>query len=292
MKRILVTGAGGFVGGHLVPYLASRGHAVVAVTRQSARRFDGHNVTTAILPESDAAWIEVLSGIDAVVHLAGLAHEPGSAERHDEINRRLTARIAGAAARSRVAHFIFVSSIAAQIGPAAARIVIENDEPHPGGAYGVAKLAAETEVANSGVPFTVLRPVVIDGPDAKGNAALLGRIARLPLPMPFGQLTSKRSMLSIENFNSAISTVLFNPKAMGEIFIVADPDPKTVGEIIAAARTKAGRPAWMFDVDPRYLKLALRLMRREELWDRVGASLVADPAKLLSIGWTPEWHER
>jgi len=48
----------------------------------------------------------------------------------------------------------------------------------------------------------------------------------------------------------------------------------------------------MFDVDPRYLKLALRLMRREELWDRVGASLVADPAKLLSIGWTPEWHER
>lgn len=287
MKRILVTGAGGFIAGHLIPHLADAGTAVVAASRGSDLPFGHPAVTAARLPASQAEWAALLSGIDAVVHLAGLAHQGADPRDHDRVNRALTAEVATAAARAGVGHFIFVSSIMAQVGPSAPHVVTEADTPCPTGAYGAAKLAAEKAVAASGVPFTILRPVVVEGAGAKGNVALLDRIARLPLPLPFGALASRRSVLSIGNFNTAVDTVLFNPAAFGETFVVADPGAPTIAEIIAKARRRHGHAPGLFNVDPRLLHLALRLIGRGGLWSRLGEPLVVDPAKLLGLGWKP-----
>ena len=56
--------------------------------------------------------------------------------------------------------------------------------------------------------FTILRPTVIYGSGEKGNFAAIHMISRLPIPLPFGALTAQRSVLSVENFNSAAATVL------------------------------------------------------------------------------------
>lgn len=285
-KRIVVTGAGGFVGRHLVPHLAARGFAVTAVSRNPAIAF-GAGVTVVPLPSSPAEWAQRLSGSDAVVHLAGLAHQGADPADHDRINRALTAEVASAAARAGVGHFIFVSSIMAQVGSSAPHVVTEADAPRPAGAYGRAKLAAEQAVAAAGVPFTILRPVVIEGPGAKGNIALLDRVARLPLPLPFGALTSRRSLLSIESFMAAVDAVLFNPAALGETFVVADPAAPTVAEIIARARRRAGRAPMLVSVSPRLLRLALKAVGRGALWPRLGEPLVVDPTKLMALGWQP-----
>lgn len=290
LKRILITGGGGFVAGHLAPYLSNEGFDVVVASRDRDLRFDDVRITTVVLPSTSAGWAALMDGIDAVVHLAGLAHRPASADEHDRVNHLLAADAAAAARRCGVQHFILVSSIAAQSGASADRVLTESDSPRPGGAYGAAKLAAEKALARTGVGFTILRPVVIDGPDAKGNAATLNMIARIPLLLPFGSLRNRRSTLSIGNFNLAVAAVLFNPKAMGETFIVADPDAMTVTEIIARARRREGRPENLFGVSPHLLKFALKLVGRGELWERLGCPLVADPAKLMSIGWKPDRH--
>lgn len=288
MKRILVTGAGGFIAGHLIPHLAKAGFAVVAASRGPDLPFRHATVTPARLPASQAEWAALLSGIDAVVHLAGLAHRVATPEEHARVNHALAAEAATAAARAGVGHFVLVSSIAAQVGPSAPHVVTEADAPRPAGDYGMAKLAAEKAVAASGVPFTILRPVAVEGAGAKGSLALLDRVARLPVPLPFGALANRRSVLSIANFNAAIDTVLFNPEALGETFVVADPAAPTVAEIVARARRRHGRAPGLFKVDPRLLHFALRLTGRGALWPRLGEPLVVDPAKLLALGWRPK----
>jgi UDP-glucose 4-epimerase len=288
VKRVLVTGASGFVAGHLVPYLAGAGFDVIAASRDPNLRVQPSEVPVVRLPASKDEWLSLLPGIDAVVHLAGLAHRAANAEEHDRVNRVLAAEAAEAAQASGVKHFIFVSSIAAQSGPGAPHVLTEADQPHPDGAYGIAKLAAEKAVGQSGVPFTILRPVVIDGPGAKGNVAILNLLVRIPVPLPFGALDNKRSTLSISNFNSAVGTVLFNPKAVGETFVVADPDALTVAEIITRVRQRQGQSQGLFNVSPKLLQLGLQAVGKGVLWDRLGRPLVVDPAKLLSLGWTPQ----
>lgn len=288
LKRILITGGGGFVARHFAPYLCNAGFDVVAASRNPQLKFDDVRIATALHPSATQGWAQLLNGVDAVVHLAGLAHRTASADEHDRINHVLAVEAAEAAKRCGVQQFILVSSIAAQSGPASDEVLKETDAPHPGGDYGAAKLAAEKALAQTGVGFTILRPVVIEGPDAKGNAATLNAIARIPLPLPFGNLKNRRSTLSIANFNSAVAAVLFNPKAMGETFIVANPDAVTVTEMFERARTRAGRSAGLFNVEPSLLKLGLQLIGRGALWERLGGSLVADPSKLISVGWKPE----
>lgn len=289
MKRILVTGAGGFIAGHLIPHLAEAGHAVIAASRRpDDLPFSHRSISAVRCPASDGEWTALLSGVDAVVHLAGLAHRPATPEEHDRSTRAPAAAAATAAARCGVGHFVLVSSIAAQVGPSAPHVVTEVGAPHPAGAYGAAKRAAETAVAASGVPFTILRPVMVEGAGARGNAALLDRIAQLPLPLPFGALTNRRSVLSVASFNAAVATILFNPAARGETFVVADPDAPTVAEIVARARRRHSRAPGLFNVDPRLLRLALRLTGRGALWPRLGEPLTVDPAKLLALGWKPQ----
>lgn len=288
LKRILITGGGGFLASHLAPYLAAADFDVVVASRNPQLTFDNPRIATALLPSGSGGWAALMDGIDAVVHLAGLAHRAATAREHDKINHRLAADAAAAAKRCGVQQFILVSSIAAQSGPASESVLKETDVPRPGGDYGAAKLAAEKALAQSGVAFTILRPVVVDGPGAKGNAATLNFVARLPIPLPFGNLQNRRSTLSIANFNSAVQAVLFNPKAMGEIFVVADPDAKSVSEILADVRRRAGQSPDLFGVSPNILKFALKMIGKGELWDRLGGPLVVDPSKLIAIGWKPE----
>jgi UDP-glucose 4-epimerase len=287
MRRILVTGAGGFIASHLIPYLASMGFEILAVTRRVTLSFNHPLVSIAPLPTTEADWKGLLQDVAAVVHLAGIAHQRVSANEFDAANHLLTSAMAKAAHQSNVQHFILVSSIGAQTGHSASHILTEADEPRPTNPYGASKLAAEKAVSRSGVPFTILRPVLIDGPGAKGNAAKLERVARIPLPLPLAGLRSKRSMLSIGNFNSAIAVVLFNPNAMGETYVVADPAPRTLPEMIARIRRREGRRTNIFYVNPKLFEFGLRAAGNHLLWQRLGHPLIVDPAKLLALGWSP-----
>jgi nucleoside-diphosphate-sugar epimerase len=284
---VLVTGADGFIGRNLVPYLAGRGYRVIAASR-TASNYRDPNIVLAPLPDLSLPydWQPLLQGCSAVVHLAGIAHTYASEPLYDRVNRQATEALAHAAFRAG-AHLVFVSSIAAQSGSFSDSELTEDDPPRPNNAYGRSKLAAEQAVREAGVSFTILRPVVIYGDGEKGNFATVHRISRLPIPLPLGALTARRSVLSVQNFSSAVITALTNSNARGETFIVSDPVPLSFSDAIASYRTSLGRPSWLIPIPERWLELSLKAVGQGAIWERIGCPLVAPPRKLLAAGWKP-----
>jgi nucleoside-diphosphate-sugar epimerase len=284
---VLLTGSDGFIGRHLVPYLASRGYKVIAASR-TASRFEGPNIATASLPNLSIPfdWQPLLKQCNAVVHLAGIAHTFAEDDLYERVNHRATEALAGAAFRSG-AHLVFVSSIAAQSGAFSDHELTEDNLPRPNNTYGRSKLVAEQAVRASGATFTILRPVVIYGDGEKGNFATVHKISRLPIPLPFGGFTAQRSVLSVQNFCSAIALALTDSRARGETFIVSDPKPLTLSEIIARYRASLGRPPWLLPIPERWLELSLKAIGQGAIWQRIGCPLVARPTKLLALGWKP-----
>jgi nucleoside-diphosphate-sugar epimerase len=182
---------------------------------------------------------------------------------------------------------VFVSSIAAQSGSYADHELAEDDFPTPHNAYGRSKFAAEQAIRAAGISFTILRPVVISGEGEKGNFAAIHRLSHLPIPLPFGSLTAQRSVLSIQNFNSAIEIALSSPLAIKETFIVSDPKPVTVADLITRYRVGMGRSPWLIPVPENWIRAALKATGQIAIWERIGQPLVAPPTKLLAIGWKP-----
>lgn len=296
-SRILVTGASGFLGRAVITGSAGRGERVRAAMRRPAPFSLADGVEIVEHPDLAQAfdWRALLHGVDRVIHLAGIA-DAGTgiaAERYDQINRQATARLAVAAARAGVAHFVFVSSIRAQSGPAADHILSERDAPAPTDDYGRSKLAAENEVRASGVPFTILRPVVLYGSDVKGNFALLLRAARSRLPLPLKDFVNRRSLLGIDNFVSALAFVLGEPVSRGETYAVADPGPALpLADIIATLRKAERRRPLLLPLPAEFVEIPLRLIGRADLWERFGGDLVVDAGKLLAAGWRPAHDTR
>jgi UDP-glucose 4-epimerase len=291
VSSILVTGASGFIGGATVAALARAGYRVRAAVRRPALGFpEGVEVVTHPDLAEPLDWRPLLDGVAQVVHLAGIAHiGPGvSAADYDRVNRAATAHLAAAAADAGVAQFVFVSSIRAQTGPAADHALTERDPPQPTDAYGASKLAAEAAVRASGVPYTILRPAALYGPGVKGYFALLARAARSPLPLPVKDFANRRSLLGIDNFISALTFVLSSPASIGETYVVADPGiPPRLSDVIAAMRHPRRPWKLIMPMPTDYLEMSLRLVRRSDMWDRIGGNLRVDAGKLIAAGWQP-----
>jgi UDP-glucose 4-epimerase len=289
VSNVLVTGASGFIGSAVVAALARDGHKVRAAVRRAQLSFPA-GVEVAQHPDLSEPfdWRPLLAGIDQVVHLAGIAHSRGiDPARHDRVNRAATARLA-AAAQAGVGHFVFVSSIRAQCGPAADHALTERDPPAPIDAYGASKLAAEEAVRASGVPFTILRPVALYGAGVKGYFALLARAAVSPLPLPVKDFSNRRSLLGIDNFISALTFVLSTPATIGETYVVADPGiPPRLADVIAAMRKARRRFMFILPMSTDYVQFPLRLFGRGDMWDRIGGNLRIDAGKLIAAGWRP-----
>jgi UDP-glucose 4-epimerase len=290
MTHILVTGASGFVGRALVEGLANAGHSVRAAMRQPADVFPRSVEVVAVSDLTrPVEWRALLNRIDTVVHLAGIAHAgPGIAEEaYDRVNRLATAELAAAAKAVGIHHLVFASSIRAQSGPSAAAPLRETDSPQPTDAYGRSKLAAEDAVRAAGVPHTILRPVLIYGHGVKGNLARLLDIARTPWPLPFGLCHNRRSLLARQNLIEAIHFALQADTAKNQTYIVADPTPLTLAEIVTALRAGIGRSPFLLPVPPALIGLAAGALGRNDEWQRLGGGLIADPSKLIAAGWKP-----
>jgi UDP-glucose 4-epimerase len=290
LSRVLVTGASGFVGRAVVPALVAAGYEVRAAARRKPAFAPPVEAASHGDLGPDVDWLPLLAGVDFVVHLAGIAHTgPGVPEAdYDRVNHRATAVLAEAARKAGVKRVVFVSTIRAQTGPQADNVLTEADAPQPTDPYGRSKLAAEAALAQSGVDFTVLRPVLVYGPGIKGNLRTLARLAALPVPLPFGAFANRRSLLSIGNLASAIVHVLHHAESAGETYVVADLQPVSLAQIIKGLRAGLGQPPGLLNVPPRLIRLGLTMLGRGRQWEQLGGQLVINPAKLVIAGWRPE----
>ncbi|MCJ2089848.1 NAD(P)H-binding protein [Methylobacterium sp. E-005] len=291
---IALTGATGFIGRHLLADLTARGYRVRVLLRRPTALPEG--AASAVVgdltrPINMAA---ALAGVDAVVHSAGLAHAMSGAPEDDyrTLNTEATRKLAEAAARAKVRRFVFLSSIRAQVGPSASGVVGEGDPAAPTDAYGRSKLEAEQALAEIGLDWVALRPVLVYGAGVKGNMAALLRLARSPYWLPLGGLAARRSLISLESLSGAVDTVLRAPDPVRAALIAADPDPLSLPEMIAALRAGLGRSPGLVPVPAGLLKLACRMTGRDAQFARIAEGLVARADGLAALGWQPAGSTR
>ena len=294
-RTVLITGASGFIGRKLAGALAREGFKVRAASRDPSGILAASGVERVALPDltRPADWLALLDGASHVVHLAGIAHAPGSLP--DDLYTRINAEAVGElaeAARGRIERLVFISSVRAQAGLSADHAITEKDAALPTDAYGRSKLEAERLVAESGVAFTVLRPAVVYGKGVKGNIASLATLAKTPMPLPFAGLDNRRSLLALENLVSAISLVLVAKQAAGETFLAADPEPISVADLVAAMREGLGRPPHLVKVPLGAVRRLMKSFGKEAEWERISGDFVIDAAKLMGIGWRPSVQTR
>lgn len=293
-RRILVTGASGFVGPHVVAALQQAGYRLRLAQRRPQPVSD--DIESVVIGDlADAVdWSAALQEVDHVVHMAGLAHAgPGLDEAlYRRINTDATLELARAAQQAGIDRFVYLSSIKALSGTFDGPPLRDDDAPAPDDAYGRSKLAAEQRLAALDLDWVALRPVLIYGPGVKANMAALLKLARLPVPLPLGGLTAPRSLLAVENLAEAILFALTPACPTRRSYILSDPEPLGVAEIVAAMRHGRGRGAGLVPVPAGWLGAAARLAGKSDAFAKLAGSLVAEPRDLLRAGWRPRVETR
>jgi len=291
---IALTGATGFIGQHLLRALPPRGYRLrVLLRRPSDTPLQCASAVVGDLarPMNMAA---ALADVDAVIHSAGLAHAMSGTPEDDYrvLNTEATIALARAAQRAGVRRFVFLSSIRAQSGPTASAVLTEDLPPQPNEAYGASKLAAEQGLAALELDWVALRLATVYGRGMKGNMAELVRLARAPYPLPLGGLTARRSLLALDNLTEAIVTVLSTREPLRRPLLVAEPDPLTIPEMMAALRQGLGRRPGLFRMPAPVLRALLHAAGRSEMYERLDGALVADASALTRLGWVPQVDTR
>lgn len=254
---LIVTGAGGFIGSSLVPYLLAKGHAVHVMHRGDLEQ------PTIKMPNAQA-----------IIHLAGIAHAPKTPDTtYHEVNCRLTLRLAQAAVDADIKRFVFVSS--------------SHAASHTHTAFGASKAEAERGLlALPAAPeIVVIRPTLVYGPNAKGNFGALARMASLPFPLPFAATRSRRSMVYIGNLCSALEFAAERNGLSGSVYTVTDPgEPLQLPEVIAALRAGLGRPRNLLSTP--WLPGLLRTIGAGNIAEKIFGDSVFDGSALFAAGWT------
>jgi UDP-glucose 4-epimerase len=304
VARILVTGAGGFIGRALCPALAARGHQVIAGLRRTPRPAEPAilagteaRILGDIAPDRD--WSGELRGVEIVIHLAQRAHRRAAAGVL-AAEPQAAAALARAAARAGARHFLYLSSIKA-MGEATlpGRPFRADDPPCPGDAYGHAKLATEralaTVAADSGLDLGILRPPLVYGPGVGGNFRALVGLAGSLLPLPFA-VDNRRSLIFVGNLVDLVAAAVAQPAANsgahsvapGRILLASDGTDLSTAALIRILAAGQGRRARLFAVPEALLGAGRRLPLLGPALSRLTLSLqVDDKATRALLGWQP-----
>lgn len=289
--RVLVTGAGGFVGRALVPVLRTNGWEV----REAAR---SPRPGAIAVGEIDATtdWTAAVGDCNAIVHLAARVHHRSKAAASDlndyrRTNRDATLRLAEAAAHVGVRRFVFVSTVKVN-GEGRETAYQSDDLPAPQGAYAVSKHEAEQGLweiaARTGLQVVILRPPLVYGPGVAGNFRKLVDLVSGGIPLPLGSVRNRRSLVGVTNLSSAIGHVLRHPAAQGKTWLLSDQHDLSTPELIQHIAAAAGRRALLMPFPTRLLRVASRFVGRQRIYDQLAGSLTVDSTPFtLELGWTP-----
>lgn len=297
--RVAITGATGFVGGHIVQILRGAGVAVRAVVRPGTRRTQRFTALQKVGCEVVYADVGDLGALErsfggcaAVVHLVAIIRERVGAT-FDLINRRGAAEVAAAAKASGVRRIVHLSALGA--GPQAPR-------------YLQSKWAGEEAIRHSGLPFVILRPSFVIGPGG-GAATQFAAIIRLgpwyPLyllgmperPLALVAMLSPvvpvlgsgryRSMpVDVRDLAEVVRQALGRDDVLGEVYELGGPDVLTynrlldeVAAVMGVRRWKVHLPMWMARALVREFRYLPNPPITQDEFEALLVDNVCDPSK-------------
>jgi len=282
---ILVTGAGGYIGGAITRTLAASGLAVTGGIRREAALPNG--VTALITGDLATATLN-LSGFTTIIHAAGLGHRRGVPESvWRSANVDAAVNLARQAHEAGAKKFILISTahIHGRIhdGP-----VADTTPPNPMDDYAASKLQAEQKIATAfGPGLTIIRPAAVIGPNCPGNLQLLMKLLHRGVPLPFASIANQRSFIDAEDLGRLVLLAMQSPTPP-PIILAAHPEQIATPALIHALATGMGTTARLLPCPPALLAAGAALLGRSAMWQSVAGNFVAHPQAALALGWRPE----
>lgn len=302
MSRVLVTGATGFVGRALCTELLRHGHPVCATLRrgQDSTRLDLDGVEPIVIGTVTAAtdWRNALAGCEAVIHLAARVHvmRDKAIDPLTEfcvVNVEGTLTLARQAAEAGVRRFVYLSSVKVngeQTLPG--RPFTEEDMPAPRDPYAISKYKAEEGLhklaQQTGMEMVIIRPPLVYGPGVKANFRDMMCWLHKGVPLPFGAIHNRRSLLALDNLTNFIVTCLNHPVAANQTFLVSDGEDFSTTILLRRVMVALDMPPRLWPVPQKLLEMGFKLVGKGDMAQRLCRSLQVDITKSRTmLGWVP-----
>jgi len=296
---ILLTGANGFIGKELATQLEKRHLKFKCVIRKESLSPIGEGSTVridSISPHQD--WEDVLPGIDSIIHTAARVHVMNDdsmdplIEFH-KVNTEGTLKLARQASQAGVKRFIYLSSIkvngeSTEFG----ENFLPDDKFVPDDPYGLSKYEAEQGLLavakETDMEVVIIRPPLVYGPGVKANFSSMMKWVNKGVPLPFGAVHNKRSLVALDNLVDFIIHCISHPKAANEVFLISDGYDVSTTELLQKVAKAFGKRAFLIPVPVSLMKFAARLLGKGDVSDRLFGSLQVDSSKVLELlGWKP-----
>ncbi|MCY1297327.1 N-acetyl-alpha-D-glucosaminyl-diphospho-ditrans,octacis-undecaprenol 4-epimerase [compost metagenome] len=233
-----------------------------------------------------------------MIHCAARVHvmndteaDPLAAFRRANVEGTLT--LARQARDAGVRRFIFVSSIKVNGESTEPGNPFTADQiPAPVDPYGVSKQEAEQGLRaiaeDSGMEVVIVRPTLVYGPGVKANFLSMMRWLNRGVPLPFGAIHNRRSLVSLYNLVDLIVTCIHHPAAANQTFLVSDGEDVSTTELLRRIGKALGRPARLLPVPSAMLEMGATALGKRALSQRLCGSLQVDINKTRELlGWTP-----
>ncbi len=299
-KTVLLTGASGFVGGAVLKDLSQRNlFNIRAATRNASSLTDPSFESVKIDGlNAEQSWDQALNGVDFVVHSAARVHVM-NAEGSDsmalyrEINVAGTLNLASQAAAHGVQRFIFISSIKVNGECTPPEYPYTADSlPDPVDDYGISKHEAEIGLkkiaAETSMEVVIIRPTLVYGPGVKANFLTMMRIVDKGIPLPFGRISNKRSMVALDNLVDFVFHCLLHPNAANETFLISDGEDVSTPELLKKISFALEKKSILIPFPVNCIKLFAYCLGKRSMSDRLCGSLQVDITKNRELlGWTP-----
>lgn len=294
-SKFLVTGGSGYIGKKFIQSLIDRKELVIPITRKKTNIVNSKYISNCIF--SDIQSLEIkdlidLGRVDTAIHIAAKAHVSGvDLSEYRLVNTDATLRFAKFCSEIGVKRFIFLSSIGVN-GISNTSPFSTADSPAPVEGYAVSKFEAEVGLrkiaAETGMEIVIIRPPLVYGPNAPGNFGKLAKLASKNLPLPFGAIYNKRSLVSLDNLVDLIITCIDHPNAANQTFLVSDDHDVSTTELLNAMTLASGKQPRLIPVPVSVLRLAGRLTGKLGVIDRLCGNLQVDISHTKDVlGWKP-----
>jgi len=298
MKKLLVTGASGFVGGAVVRVVSEHsGQHVTAGVRQVSEALPQH-IPQVLVGDllADTDYSSALKGMDIVVHASARVHtmqdnaiDPLAEFR--KVNVEGTLNLARQAVRAGVYRFIFLSSIGVN-GASTCKPFTEEDEPHPHDTYSIAKYEAECVLLElgkeTGLEVVIIRPPLVYARHAPGNFKRLIKWVDKGIPLPLGAVYNQRSLVALDNLVDFIVLCTIHPNAAGEVFLISDGEDISTTELLKKVSSALGKRPCLVPVPVSLMRLVAGLLGGNDIANRLFGSLQVDNSKACKLlGWKP-----
>lgn len=298
-ERVLITGANGFVGQALCRHLVSLGFTVRALVRRSSESLAGfEQVQVSDIAEvTSREWGRYLNDVQVVIHCAALVHQMGGVLDSDvyyRVNTEATATLANAAADNGVRRFVFLSTVKVLGESSEPGRPLKADDPgNPQDDYACSKWLAEKALAELGehshIDTVIIRPPLIYGPGVGGNFASLMSVVAKGIPLPFGMVKNRRSLLAIDNLVDFVGLCTEKQNRIGGVYLVSDEADLSIAELITEMAIVNGRKARLLPVPVSWLLLAGKFTGKSAAIRRLCDSLQVDKeAVKQSLDWSPK----